>query len=123
MAAHLTLGVEPEKLGEPVASIRQLALPTACREDGGVAGRVVHVDRFGNLVTNIPEAEVAGRLRSVSISGQTIVGLSETYASAGDGLMALVGSHGTLEIAVRNDSAAAALGVGVGERVVVETGP
>ena len=83
-------------------------------------GQVVHVDRFGNLVTNIPE-EVGGRLRTVSIAGRTIVGLSETYASAGDDLIALVGSYATIEVAVRNGSAAAALGVRVGERVVVST--
>ena len=117
VAAHLTLGVRPEELGEPVESIRWLAPATLRREEGGLAGQVVHVDRFGNLITNIPE-DAAGRLRTVSIAGRTVVGLSATYASAGDGLMALVGSYGTIEIAVRNGSAAAALGVGVGERVV-----
>ena len=122
VAAHLTLGAEPEELGEPVESIRCLAFPTVRREADGLVGHVVHVDRFGNLVTNIPEGEVAGRLRTVSIAGRTLVGLSETYASGGDGLMALVGSHETIEIALRNGSAAAALGVGVGERVVVSTG-
>lgn len=122
VAAHLTLGVRPEELGEPVESIRWLALPTLRREQGGLAGQVVHVDRFGNLVTNIPAEQVAGRLGTVSIAGRTIVGLSETYASAGGDIMALVGSHATIEIAVRNGSAAAVLGVGVGERVVVATG-
>ena len=121
VAAHLTLGVRPEQLGEPVEPIRRLALPTLRREAGGLVGSVVHVDRFGNLVTNIPEADVDG-LRTVSIAGRTIVGLSETYASGGDALIALVGSHGTLEIAVRDGSAAAALGVGAGERVVVAMG-
>lgn len=120
VAAHLTLGVSPEELGEPVDSIQWLAPPTLRRGEGSVAGQVVHVDRFGNLVTNIPE-DVAGRLRSVSIAGRAIAGLTETYASACDDLMALVGSYGTIEVAVRNGSAAAALGVGVGERIVVTT--
>ena len=122
VAANLTLGAKPEELGEPVESIRRLALPMVHREEHGLSGHVVHVDRFGNLVTNIPEEEVVGRLRAVSIAGRTIVGLSETYASGGDDLMALVGSYGTVEIALRNGSAAAALGVDVGERVVVSTG-
>ena len=121
VAAHLTLGVSPEQLGEPVESIRWLPPATLRREQDGLAGQVVHVDRFGNLVTNIPE-EVAGRLRTVWVAGRSIVGLSETYASAGDDLMALVGSYGTIEIAVRNGSAAAALGVGVGERVIASIG-
>ena len=121
VAAHLSLGVSPEELGEPVESIHWLASPSLRQETAGLVGQVVHVDRFGNLVTNIPE-EVAGRLRTVSIAGQTIVGLSETYASAGDDLTALVGSYATIEIAVRNGSAAAALSVGVGERVAVATG-
>ena len=122
VAAHLTLGAKPEELGEPLESIRWLALPTVRQEEDGLIGCVVHVDRFGNLVTNIPEEEVAGRLRSVSIAGRTIVGLSETYASGDDDLMALVSSYGTMEIALCNGSAAAALGVEVGERVVVSTG-
>ncbi len=122
VAAHLTLGAKPEELGEPVESIRRLVLPMVHREEHGLSGHVVHVDRFGNLVTNIPEEDIVGRLRAVSITGWTIVGLSETYASGGDDLMALVGSYGTVEIALRNGSAAAALGVDVGERVVVSTG-
>ena len=122
VAAHLTRGVSPEEFGRRVESIRWLAPPTLRREEGGLVGQVVHVDRFGNLVTNIPAEEVAGRLSTVAIAGRTIVGLSETYGSAGGDLMALVGSHRTIEIALRNGSAAAALGVGVGERVVVATG-
>ena len=122
VAAHLTLGVTPDELGEPVESIRWLALPTVRREEGSLSGHVVHVDRFGNLVTNVPEDEVTGHLRTVSIAGRTIAGLSETYASGGDDLMALVGSYGTVEVALRNGSAAAALGVGVGERVAVTPG-
>ena len=122
VAAHLTLGASPEELGEPVESIRWLALPTLRREEHSLSGHVVHVDRFGNLVTNIPEEEVEGQLRTVSVAGRTIVGLCETYASAGHDLMALVGSYGTMEIALRNGSAAAALGVGVGEQVFVSTG-
>ncbi len=122
VAAHLALGVRPEEFGEPVESIRWLAPPTLRREEGGLTGQVIHVDRFGNLVTNVPAEEVAGRLRTVSIAGRSIAGLSETYGSAGDGLMALVGSYGTIEVALRNSNAAAILGVGVGERVVVATG-
>ena len=122
VAAHLTLGASPEELGEPVQSIRCLTPPAVRREKDGLSGHVVHVDRFGNLVTNIPEEEVEGRLRTVSVAGRTIVGPSETYASAGHDLIALVGSYGTMEIALRNGSAAAALSVGVGEQVFVSTG-
>ena len=122
VAAHLILGVRPDEFGEPVESIRCLPLSKIRREDSRLEGHVVHVDRFGNLVTNIPEDEVTGQLRTVSIAGRTIIGLSNTYASGGDDLMALVGSYGTMEIALRNGSAAAALGVGVGERVAVTTG-
>ena len=95
------------------------ALPELVRQGQRIQGCVIHVDRFGNLVTNIPGVEVTGRSVEVHIAGRRIQGLSAAYA-AEEGLLALVGSHGLLEISVRDGSAAALLGVGTGEPVRVE---
>ena len=60
-AAHLTLGIRAARFGPPVTDPVRLA-PIATREvGGGVEGRVIHVDRFGNLVTSI-DSETVERL-------------------------------------------------------------
>jgi S-adenosylmethionine hydrolase len=77
-------------------------------------GRVATIDRFGNLITDLePFVELA----ELEIAGVRIP-LADTYGEVPKGeLLALVGSFGTLEIAVREGSAAARLGVGRGEPV------
>ena len=129
VAAHLSLGVPPERLGEPVGDLSWLPQPSPIERDNGVHGEVVNVDHFGNLVTNIPSSMLAAPDGiSLTISGWVIRGLSQTYheseQSGDDELVALVGSQGFLEVAVRNGSAALSLGVDVGEPVCLTfTGP
>ena len=82
-------------------------------------GHVLYIDRFGNVVTTLPEATVAGCENLVLEIGGTVVrGLVDSYAEA-DGLTSLIGSHGYLEIVVTNGSAAQVLGVKVGDEVRV----
>lgn len=73
---------------------------------------------FGNLVTSVPAALLSDANVVVEVKGRRIVGLSPSYA-AGKELLAIIGSHGYLEVAVRNGSAASALGAQVGDKVVV----
>jgi len=122
VAAHLAAGVPLGWLGPPVDDLVRLELPRAERHvDGAVAGAIIHVDHFGNLISNIPAAWIT-RLSegSVSVGEARIDGIIPTYAMApSGGLLALVGgSHGYLEVAVRGGSAAARLGVGVGAPIV-----
>jgi S-adenosylmethionine hydrolase len=85
---------------------------------------VVYVDHFGNLVTNVgplTALEGAKKLESVRvvIGGESLA-VSRTYADAAPGaLLALVGSDGYLEIAVREGSAAERVGLGIGTSVEV----
>jgi S-adenosylmethionine hydrolase len=81
------------------------------------------VDRFGNLVSNIPAAE-ASRLAQGGwclVAGPlSLRGLARTYADAAPGeFLALVGSHGCLEIACAMDNAARRLQAGVGLAVEI----
>jgi len=109
-AARLALGAAAETAGPPVALAGRLGLARG--------NRVVHVDRFGNLVTDIAGVPPGARVR---IAGQVIAGVGETYESVATGaLCAYVGSRGTLEIAVREGSAAEMLGAGRGTAVEVE---
>lgn len=126
VAAHLAAGVPRDALGTPIEAIQQIPFPTAAREldDRGqsrrVRGEVIHVDRFGNLVTCLTADDLPSR-PLVAVAGHEIVGLASHFqAPTGpSGLLALIGSAGLLEIAVPNGSAAARLGAGVGAEVVV----
>lgn len=126
VAARLASGVRFEDLGSPISDAVTFPLPRPQRlADGSIRGEVLHADRFGNLITDIP-----GQWLSVApswqlvIGGRTIWGLSETYASAPRGeLLALTGSEGLLEIAVREGSAARVLHAGAGSVVLAAPDP
>ncbi len=80
------------------------------------AGRVLHVDHFGNATTNIPGNSVG--TRAVRIKGKSIGLLRVTYSDVARGrLLALIGSSGLVEIAVREGSAAKKLKLQVGDEV------
>ena len=122
VAAHLSTGVPADELGEGVTTLVRLAVtePRWNREE--LAGLVMHIDRFGNVVTSIPEALTnGGQVLTIELGGQSIQGLVATYG-AGVGLVALIGSNGYLEIAVRDGRAAQLLGVKVGDEVRVRRG-
>ncbi len=142
VAAHLSLGVAPQALGDPTPTINALPLPIPRPETNSIHGQVIFADAFGNLVTDITtdlldEMGVAAGDPSatVTIAGQTITGLSRTFHDPPsavyedppdadlqtDGLRALIGSHGRLEIAVPDGSAAGLLGISCGATVRLST--
>lgn len=121
VAAHLASGVALPALGTPLVDPVRFAVQEPEQQpDGNLCGQVVHVDRFGNVISNIPGGWLAGRIWTVRLAGQQIAGPSLTYADAAPGqLLALISSDGTLEVAVREGSAAERLGVAAGEPIVV----
>lgn len=117
-AALLAQGVPLEELGPPVEDPVRFPVPPPKREERGWVGEVLEVDRFGNLATNLPPQPVArgGGL----VLGTTFIPWAETYGGVGKGsLLVLLDSEGRLEIAVREDSAAAALGLAAGSTLQV----
>jgi S-adenosylmethionine hydrolase len=122
VAAHLSRGVALAELGEPIDDPVILpVLRPERRGDGSLTGHVLHTDRFGNVITDIPAQLLLEPDRwVVEVAGRRIVGLRPTYAAVEPGgLVALVGSDGLLEIAVREGNAAQVLGVKVGDPVVI----
>ena len=123
VAAHLSRGVSPEAFGPGLDSVMELEVPMPQRTDSAISGEVVHVDHFGNLVTNISADALArfpARKVSVTISGTPIAGPVSAYAVVPEGSpLAIVGSWGTLEIAVRNGSAVSMFAAGPGTPVTV----
>jgi len=141
-AAHLAAGVAITELGPPLADPVTLPPPLLEAAGGNITGEVLHIDRFGNVVTSIgrlvwfgdrlslePVAWGTGGGRqvdfeaddvTVTVAGREIAGIRGTYADGEPGqVLALVGSSGQLEIAVRDGSAARKLGLQPGDRVVL----
>ena len=124
-AAHLSLGIAPESLGEPTTQLTWLPLPQARVTPEGLRGEIIYCDVYGNLISSIPATLLEGReIGEVRIRGRFIPSLSATFLDIGDSasppeLIALFGSHGYLEVAVPNGNAAAALSAGPGEPVTV----
>jgi S-adenosylmethionine hydrolase len=86
-----------------------------------LTGQVLYQDRFGNLITNIPAGWMEGRAPAIERpSGEVPARWAATYADGGPGeVMLLSGSHGTLEIAVRNGRASDLLALAPGGPVTI----
>jgi S-adenosyl-L-methionine hydrolase (adenosine-forming) len=123
VAAHLAAGVPPDAFGAAQPALQPLGVPEARVDGGTVHGEVICVDRFGNLITNIPRGALAAfnaSSVSVRIAGMTLSPLAATYAAVAPGApVALIGSWDTLEVAVRDGNAAAQLGAAIATRVEV----
>lgn len=121
VGAHLSLGIGLEELGDEVSSLLLYPLSRRQRQrDGTLLGQVLHIDHFGNLITDIKGEDLPGDPLSIVVGGRTIHGLSPSYAAGTvhePSLLAMVGSAGYLEVSARNGSAAALLGVGPGDPV------
>jgi len=114
VAAALAAGGDPADLGPEVDVAIDLELPASEVVAGVIHGRVLYVDVFGNLVTNVPAEALATSPVAIEVGGRPIGALAHTYAEgAPGGAVAVIGSWGLLEIAVRNGSAATTLGAGI----------
>jgi S-adenosylmethionine hydrolase len=119
VAAALSMGESLESFGERAHTIEMLPLVSPERHsDGSLTGNIIHIDGFGNLITNILLSDI--RLNrhplSIRVGGELINGLSRTY-SDGSGLLAYIGSNGYLEIALHGGSAGSVLNAKVGDEV------
>lgn len=119
VAAHLSLDLPLTEFGEPVAALRSFPIPEPFRDaTGHIIGNIIHIDRYGNLVTNLRSKDIPPGGAAVEIRNQRIDGTTPYYAR-GSGLMAVVGGNDYLELSVRNGSAADLLGARVGDTVTI----
>jgi hypothetical protein len=138
-AAHLAAGAPIDQFGPSVADPVTLPLPRLRVSPSGVSGEVLHIDHFGNVVTSIGrlvweeeglalkpafgEADIEpirfpARKASIMAGDQEMQGVRRTYAEVAPGdALALVGSAGHLEIAVREGNGARELGLQPGDPV------
>ena len=126
VAAALSNGVAPGELGPPLENIVRLPplLPRPAAD--GLEGSIIHIDRFGNCVTNftsehINEAGIAAGAK-LMVTNKEITSIRRFFAdqsASNDELFMLVGSAGFVEIAAQNASAAAVLSARRGDSVLL----
>lgn len=129
VAAHLALGGDIHELGPCIATgdLAQLPLPKPLiAKTGELIGAVIDIDRFGNLITNIDEGLIQALCEkresavTVDIGGNRLFGLKASYASVSPGAtLAIIGSRGTLEIAINCGSASDVFSAAIGDDVTV----
>ena len=122
VAAHLSLGRKPREFGVKLDTWSEIDFPEPKVTDKGFIGEVIHIDRFGNLITNLPRRllePLAGEgSLQIHVKGRRISELKTAYAEARRGeLMAIFDSFDLLEISVMGESAVQALKAAKGDRV------
>jgi hypothetical protein len=122
-AAWLAKGIQLPALGRAITDFHLLDLPKPKQDGDVLRGEVVRIDHFGNVVTNLDRKACekmtngSGALR-LTIGGRTIARLVSTFTEINAGeIAALFGSTDHLECASHAESAAAVLGVSVGDPV------
>jgi S-adenosyl-L-methionine hydrolase (adenosine-forming) len=121
VGAHLARGVPLVELGRTVdlATLVQLGLPQLTYTLTGILGCIQYIDRFGNLVTNIPGSDVENKTWTVRLAAKIIPGC-HTYSDVPPGeAIALVGSHGWVEVAINCGNAQTKLQQHWGDKVEV----
>jgi hypothetical protein len=124
-AAYLSKGVRPAEFGP---EIKRISLPRFTRIVRGknmLVGEVLHTDGFGNVITNFPQEELQSAGAKIKIgvklkSRRMTLKLCRSYAEAKKNeALAIVGSHGFLEVSINQGDAAAILGVKAGDKITL----
>ena len=111
-AAHLAKGLPPAEFGPEIREVKKPEFAKIKHAKGALSGEVLHVDGFGNIITNVSEEELASLHAEVTLdvglpNCKATLKLGKTYAEAKPGnALALIGSHGYVEIAVNQGNAA-----------------
>ncbi len=127
VAAHLANGVPLDELGPeiPLESLTSLPPLHALIGSDRIVAEVIHIDRFGNAITNLREEDFEEWLESLGwrswearIAGETFSSIASHYVEVPKGTPLLVfNSYGLLEVAVREGSAERTLGIRKGDRL------
>lgn len=117
VAAALSLDISPYECGEKITSLHVFPISKPVFDyKGNLIGHILHIDHFGNLITNIKKSDLPGKDILIEVAGRLIQGITNYYAE-GEELMAIIGSSGYLEISLKNGSAADFLNTGIGDEI------
>lgn len=123
VAAHLSKGIAPREFGESLRDIVRLqSLTPKPLDDRTIEGRIIHIDRFGNCVTNFTFADLSSRREPASwkilINDREIGSFHDFFAEAQTNeIFCIVGSAGFLEIVARDGCAAELLSARRGQPI------
>lgn len=120
VAAFLSKGAGLNRFGKEIRYMREIALPPLVREPNRIIGKIIYIDSFGNIITNVKGLDIKGisaNLR-VKIKDKIIAGLNKSYSSVEkNSPLNLINSFGYLEISVNCARAKDFFGVEIGECV------
>jgi len=126
IAAALAGGMDLAAVGPAITTGEcvQLDIPGTQLDGHGITGRVIHIDRFGNVQTTITSADLSmyqpSSFAGIFIRSQKINAISSTYSDTGEGeLVAVIDSSGRLEVAVNRGNAAEQIKCRIGDPVTV----
>lgn len=124
-AAYLARGIAPAEFGREITDPVSASLPVPKTYPNRIAGQVLYIDSFGNIITNIGRETFAslveGRSVRIRINGKVIDRVTGSYEAGGQGrVLALFGSSELLEIAVSGGRADRRIGAGKGDTVLVD---
>lgn len=126
VAAALASGMTLDLVGPEIelADCIQLDIPKTQVDEHGITGRVIGIDRFGNIRTTITSSNLSmyqpGSFAGIFIGSHQINAISSTYSDTPSGeLLALIDSAGHLELAVNRGNAARITGCKIGDPVTV----
>jgi S-adenosylmethionine hydrolase len=122
VAAYISIKVELAELGEPTTprclTILDDIEPTV--NDDGVSGKIIHIDSFGNLVTNVNADDLKKKDIRILVADYEINGISNTYADVKENeLLAYIGSSGMIEIASNKANAKQITGLKNGSSILI----
>lgn len=125
-AAHLSLGVPARCFGAPVQAPVSFPFPEpVLKSDTSIEGEALHIDRFGNIISNIPRLLIDTTLSAPFYAQINETTVSKTVPSYGfaseDEIFCLFGSSGFLEISLKNKSAAEKIGCCTGDKIIIRT--
>jgi S-adenosylmethionine hydrolase len=129
VAGTLSLGTSADELGDEITDYHRLApLAPTSMENGEMSASIIHIDRFGNCVTNLTREDLTQQMiahgAQLLINGETINTFRRFYAEdsgAAQTLFAVWGSAGFLEIVAHRASAARALNAQRGQAIIVQS--
>ena len=122
VAAHLSEGVPIENLGEPIEDLVTYRWTVPIADKDGLEGMVIHIDKFGNLITNISESMLEDVIDDQGVKiyvGNTILDtIAKTFGSVAEGEpVAYIGSSGMLEVGINKGNAQEMLSVQKGAQI------
>ena len=122
-AAHLSLGVDPGDFGTSLESMVELSLPKVSRNERQMNAKIIYIDGYGNLFTNVSEHDLTGlpidRLM-IRCGSLKLMGLAQNYVATRAGeCIAVINSWGLLEVALSQGSAHEVSGLEVGDKVTL----